>query len=78
MQVYLDPSHPQQGQLHSDLSRLEAVAQPYDELGLVWDCGARVIDTDNHIHVYTPGCCYRDNRPVRDGGERGLIREREE
>ena len=49
MQVYLDPSHPQQGQLNSDLSRLEAAAQPYDELGLVWDCGERVVDTDHHI-----------------------------
>ena len=39
MQVYLDPSHPQQGQLNSDLSRLEAAAQPYNEFGLVWDCG---------------------------------------
>ena len=44
MQVYLDPSHPQQGQLHSDLSQLE----PYDELGLVRDCGERVVDTDHH------------------------------
>ena len=48
MQVYLDPSY-QQGQMNSDLSRLEAAAQPYDELGLVWDCGERVVDTDHHI-----------------------------
>ena len=48
MQVYLDPSHPQQGQLNSDLSRLEAAAQPYDELGLVRDCGEWVVDTDHH------------------------------
>ena len=39
MQVYCDPSHPHQGQLNSDLSQLEATAQPYDELGHVWDCG---------------------------------------
>ena len=42
MQVYLEPSHPQQGQLNS-------VDKPYDELGLVWDCGERVVDTDHHI-----------------------------
>ena len=49
MQVYLDPSHPQQGQLNADLSRLEAVAQPYNELGIVWDCGEMVVDTDHLI-----------------------------
>ena len=49
MQVHLDPSHPRQGQLNSHLSRLEAAAQPYDEFGLVWDCGERVVDTDHHI-----------------------------
>ena len=51
MQVYLDPSYSPQGQLNSDLSQLEAAAQPYDKLGLVWDCGERVIDTDHHILV---------------------------
>ena len=35
--------------LNSDLSRLEAAAQPYNELGLVWDCSERVVDTDHHI-----------------------------
>ena len=42
MQVYLDLSHPQQGQLNPDLSRLEAAAQPYDSFGTV-------VDTDHHI-----------------------------
>ena len=49
MQVYLQPSHPQQGQPHSDLSRLEVAAQPHDEFGLVWDCGKRVVDIDHLI-----------------------------
>ena len=49
MQSVPQPSHHQQGQPNSDLSQLEATAQPYDELGLVWDCGERVVDTDHHI-----------------------------
>ena len=47
--MYLDLSHPQQGQPNSDLPRLEGAAQPHDEFGLVWDCGERVVDTDHLI-----------------------------
>ena len=49
MQLYLHTSPPQEGQLNFDLSQLEAAAQPYYDLGLVWDYGERVVDTDHHI-----------------------------